>query len=102
MHKKIVQKLDKIKSHPATQQSLKQLKPKKTFWSLLGVALFFIVPEIVAIVWGADIKAWTQSHLAEPLTLDEEYKYKAIEMLFTEPSYLNLILGVALLVWAFF
>ena len=102
MRRKLLDKVEKVKSHPVARESLRQIKPKKTFWSLLGVALFFIVPEIVALIWGADIKAWTQSHLSQPLPLDQEYIYKAIEMLFTEPSYLNLILGVALFVWALF
>lgn len=102
MRKKLLEKVEKVKSHPAAKESLSKIKPKKTFWSLLGVALFFIVPEVVALIWGTDIKAWTQSHLAEPLTLDQEYRYKAIEMLFTEPSYLNLILGIVLFVWAFY
>jgi hypothetical protein len=102
MRRKLLEKVEKVKSHPATKESLRQIKPKKTFWSLLGVALFFILPEIVAFIWGADIKAWTQSYLSQPLSLDQEYKYKAIEMLFTEPSYLNLILGIVLFVWAFF
>jgi len=95
-------KLKKIKEHPVTRQSMQQLKPKRTFWGILGVAIFFILPEVVAIIWGTDIKAWTQSHLSQPLPLDEEYKYRAIEMLFTDPSYLNLAIGMALLVWAFF
>jgi hypothetical protein len=99
---KLREKLDKIRSHPATKESMRQLKPKKTLWSLAGVALFFIVPEIVALIWGSDITAWTQMHLTQPLPLEEEYKYKAIEMLFGEPSYLNLLIGIALFVWAFF
>ena len=95
-------KWQKIKEHPITRQSMQQLKPKKSFWSLLGVAVFFILPEIVAMIWGEDIRAYTQHHLMQPLSLDQEYKYKAIEMLFTEPSFINLAIGVALLVWAFY
>ncbi len=100
--RKIATKLERIKSHPATQQSLQQLKPKKTVWGVLGVALFFILPEIVAFIWGGDITAYTQQHLSQPLPLEEEYKYKAIEMMFGEGSWFNLLFGVGLLVWAFF
>ena len=99
---KFLEKLNKIRSHPATKESMQQLKPKKTLWSLAGVALFFIVPEIVAFIWGDAITAWAQMHLAQPLPLEEEYKYKAIEMLFGDPSYLNLLIGIALFIWAFF
>ncbi len=99
---KLREKLDRIKSHPVARESMKQLKPKKSFWSLVGVALFFIVPEIVAIIWGGDITAWAQAHLAQPLPLEEEYRYKAIKILFGEASYLNLLIGIALFVWAFF
>ncbi len=99
---KIQEKLEKFKSHPATKKSLEQLKPKKTFWSLFGVALFFIVPEIVAFVWGDEITAYAQHHLSQPLPLEEEYKYKMIEMMFGEGSWFNLLFGIGLLVWAFF
>ncbi len=102
MQKKIADKLNKIKSHPATKQSIEQLKPKKTFWGILGVAIFFILPEIVAFIWGGDITAWTQHHLSQSLPLEEEYKYKAIEMMFGEGSWFNLLFGLGLLVWAFF
>ena len=74
--KKISEKFSQIKSHPATQQSLEQLKPKKTVWGILGVALFFILPEIIAFIWGDTITAYTQYHLSQPLSLEEEYKYK--------------------------
>ena len=100
--KRVQQKLERIKAHPVTQKTMEQLKPKKTFWSLISVALFFIVPEVVALIWGTDIKAYTQSHLSQPLPLEDRYRYKAIEMLFTDPSYFNLLFGIGLLVWAFF
>ncbi len=102
MYRKITQKLNKIKAHPAIQRSLEQLKPKKTFWGIVGVAIFFILPEIVAFIWGDEISAWAQAHLAEPLPLDKEYQYKAIEMMFGEGSWFNLLFGIGLLVWAFF
>ena len=99
---KLSEKLEKIKSHPATRQSLEQLKPNKTFWGIFGVAIFFIVPEIVAFIWGAEITAYAQYHLSQPLPLDEEYMYKFLEMMFGEGSWFNLLFGIGLLVWAFF
>ncbi len=96
-----MKKFENFKDHPVTRESLERIKPKKTFWSVLGVFVFFLLPEIVALFWGADIKAYTSSHLMQPLSLEEEYKYKAIELLFGEVSWLNLIAGVALLIWVF-
>ena len=99
---KFLEKLHKIKEHPATKQSLQQLKPNKTFWGILGVAIFFIVPEIVAFIWGDQITAYAQHQLSMPLTLDKEYQYKLLEMMFGEGSWFNLLFGIGLLVWAFF
>ncbi len=99
---KFIKKLEDFKDHPATKESIKRIKPQKTFWSIFGVFIFFILPEIVALIWGADIKAYTTSHLMQPLPLEEEYKYKAIELLFTDVSWLNLFVGIALLIWVFF
>ncbi len=102
MKRKIADKARKIASHPATREAMRSLKPARTLWGVLGVVLFFILPEIVAFVWGSRIEAWCTLHLHQPHTLPAALGYKAIELLFTEGSWFNLLLGFALLVWLFF
>jgi len=91
----------RFKKHPITQETLKNLKPKKNLWGIFSVILFFIVPEIAAFFWGDEIIAFAQHKLQSHLPFEEEYLYKGIETL-GEPSYFNLLFGVSLLVWLFF
>ncbi len=84
------------------KESLAKIKPTKSFWGILSVILIFITPEIVAFVWGTDIKSFTDAKVATPLPLEEEYAYKAIGELLGEGSWINLLIGIAILVWAFF
>jgi preprotein translocase subunit SecY len=79
-----------------------KLKPTKTFWGIGSVILLFIAPEIVAFIWGDEIKSFVELQLQNPMPLQEEYTYKLIGELFGEVSWLNLIVGVAILLWAFF
>ena len=98
----MLKKLKSLKNHPASQDALKQLKPTKSFWGIFSVILFFILPEIVAFVWGGDITSYCQTQLLQDISLEDEYYYKGIEMLFGEGSWLNLFLGFGLLIWLFF
>jgi hypothetical protein len=84
------------------EESLKQIKPTKSFWGISSVIFVFILPEIVAFIWGGDITAFADAKLALPIELEEEYMYKGLKMLLGEGSWLNLIIGVVILIWAFF
>jgi len=64
--------------------------------------VLFILPEIVAFIWGTEITAYVHAQLLQNLPLEEEYYYKGLEMLFGEGSWFNLIFGFGLLVWLFF
>lgn len=98
----MIDKFKQILSHPETKKALKSIKPKKSFWGISSVILLFIVPEIVAFIWGGDITAYCQSHLKDALTFDEKAYFQGIEYLFGEGSWLNLTLGLILLIWLFF
>ena len=97
------EKLQKIARHPATQKVLKDMKPKKSLWGILGVILFFIAPEIIAYFWSSDIVHYAQNGLAmHPATL-EHYNYEILIKLFEDGvSWFNLSFGVVLLIWLFF
>ncbi len=98
----MIEKFKKLTTHPQTKEVLKSLKPKKNLWGIFSVILFFILPEIVAFIWGGDIHTYTQNALLQPLPLEEEYYYRGLDMLFSEGSYFNLFIGIALFVWLFF
>ena len=80
---------------------LKQLKPKTSWWSLIGIIIFFFVPEIIAFFWGEKIIAY--SDLMQKHT-DDFLMQKMYEMLkmFGENSLFNIILGLVFVVWFFY
>lgn len=103
MRKKLQAKAKTIVENPRVRHSVAQMKPKKTVWGFLGVVLFFIAPEIVAFVWGADITAYAHVQLllgpVEPLAS----WYTSLIWIFEDGgSWINLAIGIALLIWLFF
>jgi len=79
------------------------MKPQKSVWGFFGVVLFFIVPEVIAFLWGADITAYAHAQMllvpSEPLAM----WYEALIYLFEEGgSWFNLALGFAFLAWLFY
>lgn len=103
MKQKLKAKVKEIAQHPQTKQALASMKPEKNFWGIGGVILFMIVPEIIAYIWGADITQYAQNSLLNTQDFLETKYYELLVMLFEDGvSYLNLAIGIALLVWLFF
>lgn len=103
MKQKIKAKAKAIAQNPQTKQAIASMKPEKNFWGISGVVLFFFVPEIIAYFWGADITTYAKNELLTPHDFIETQYYEMLVMLFEEGvSYLNLAIGIALLVWLFF
>jgi hypothetical protein len=103
MHHKIKAKAEQIVKNPATKQAFMSLKPAKTIWGFVGVTLFFIVPEIIAFIWGADITRFANEELLITTSFIERQYYNMLVMLFKDGgSWFNLTLGFVLLIWLFF
>ncbi|MCK9473541.1 hypothetical protein [Sulfurimonas sp.] len=103
MREKIKTKTREILKNQNTKKALSSMKPEKNLWGIGGVILFFIVPEIIAYIWGVDIVGYAQNELLQPQNFLEEKYFELLLMLFEEGvSYLNLVIGIALLVWLFF
>jgi hypothetical protein len=101
--KRMKQKLHHIANNPATQKALTSLKPEKTLWGFLGVILFFIAPEIIAFIWGAEITAYAKETLLHAPSLVEKSYGDLLVMLFEDGgSWVNLLIGTALLIWLLF
>ena len=52
------QKLKNLKNNHEFQSKLQEMKPKRSIWGILGVVLFFFVPEVINVLWHGEIKAW--------------------------------------------
>ena len=79
------------------------MKPEKSIWGFLGVIVFFILPEIAAFIWGAEITAYAKESLAHSAATIDKYYFELLVMMFEEGgSWVNLGLGFALLIWLFF
>lgn len=92
-----------IAQHSATKKILKDMKPEKSLWGIIGVLFFFILPEVIAYFYAEDITRFAKSALTEVPTLPEKYLYDLLIMLFEEGvSWLNFGIGIILLIWLFF
>ncbi len=103
MKQKLQEKAKQIAQNPVTQKAFTSMKPQKSIWGFLGVIFFFIVPEVIAFFYGADLTSFAKAQLLAPNSFEMHYYYKALEMMFEDGvSWLNLIIGFALLIWLFF
>lgn len=103
MKEKITIKVKELAQNPATIKALQSMKPAKTIWGFLGVLFFFIVPEIIAFIWGSDITRYAKNELLSATPLMEQQYYRLLQMVFEEGgSWINLSIGIALLIWLFF
>jgi len=97
------QKLNNLKNNPEFQSKLQEMKPKKSIWGILGVVLFFFVPEVINVLWYKEITAWiTELIQTAPKTSVSELLEWTTGKVFTgEISLFNIGLGIAFLVWIF-
>jgi len=103
MRHKIKAKAIEIAKNPHTQKVILSMKPQKNIWGISGVVFFFIVPEIIAYIWGVDITQYAKNELLTANDFLEQKYYEFLVMLFEDGmSWFNLAFGVALLFWLFF
>ncbi|MDD3342198.1 MAG: hypothetical protein PHR87_01320 [Sulfurospirillaceae bacterium] len=97
------EKARQIAQNPKVQEAFKSMKPQKSLWGILGVIIFFILPEIIAYIWGAEITQYAKAALLLAASFAEAKSYELLIMLFEDGmSWFNLLFGLALLVWLFF
>lgn len=102
MKKRIRSVADRIAKNPVLQKSAQSLKPTRSILGVLGVVFFFIFPEIAGFIWGEEIADWAHAQtLSEPTEAGRKL-YWVLEKLFEDGgSWVNLSMGVLLLVWLF-
>lgn len=103
MKHKIKSKITQIAENPNTKKALLSIKPQKNLWGISGVVFFFILPEIVAYIWGGDIVNYAKNELLQSSDFLQKQYFELLIMLFEEGvSYFNLAIGITLLVWLLF
>ena len=102
MKKRIRSVAGRVAKNPVLQKSAQSLKPNRSILGVLGVVLFFIVPEIAGFIWGEEITDWAHAGTVTEPTEAGRRLYWLLEKLFEDGgSWVNLSIGVLLLVWLF-
>ena len=85
---------------PKLKKAVDSIRPKRTFWGVTGIILFFFVPELVTYIWQPELIGWAHRHsLTEPLAI-QRMLYTQLEKMFADGvSWVNIGMGTALLVW---
>jgi hypothetical protein len=100
----VKEKIKKIKTHidqaPKFQKAVASIKPKKTVWGILGIIVFFFLPELMTYLWQDELINWSHAHsVTEPLAL-QRMLYSQLEGMFIAGvSFINLVIGSLLLLW---
>ena len=100
MKEKIKEIQSRIDSDPKLKEAVEKIKPKKSILGILGIVIFFFLPELIIYVWQDELSSWAHLHsITEPLTV-QRWVYTKLEKMFTSGvSWLNIGLGVLFLVW---
>jgi len=77
-----------------------KLAPGKSWWALLGIFIFFFLPEIVAFFWGDEIYKYFQIKEANAIEPMQKFMYRKLESL-GENSLFNIALGILFTIWFF-
>ena len=100
MIKKIKEIQARIDNDPKLKEAVGKIKPKKSIWGILGIVMFFFVPELVTYIWQDDLILWAHMHsVTEPLEL-QRWLYTRLEKMFVSGvNWVNISFGILLLIW---
>jgi len=100
MKRKIKSTVERAKQNPVLRESVKSIKPEANIWGFIGVFIFFILPEIVAFIWGKEITVFAHHKAITEGEFVVRKFYWLLEKLFEDGgSWFNLSIGVAIIVW---
>jgi hypothetical protein len=100
MKAKIKQIQHKMEHDPKFKEAVTRMKPKKNFWGIAGIVLFFFVPEFMVYIWQDELVSWSHLHsITEPIASQRWLFTKLEEMFISGVSSVNLILGSLFLLW---
>jgi len=77
------------------------LRPGRSWWALVGIVLFFVLPEIAAFFYGDEIKGYFH-YLSQKEP--DRFLAKSFEMFesFGDFSWINLLIGLGFVGWFFY
>ncbi len=78
----------------------KQLKPGHSWWALVGIIVFFFVPEIIAFFWGDEISKYFALKEKNSIDFLHKFLYGQLKSL-GKNSIFNITLGIGFVVWFF-
>jgi hypothetical protein len=100
MKEKIKQIQHRMEHDPKFKEAVTRIKPKKNFWGIAGIILFFFVPELVTYIWQSELISWAHTHsITEPIASQRWIFSKLEEMFASGVSWFNLVLGSLFLWW---
>ena len=100
MKQKLKQIQQRIDTDPKLQKAVKSIKPQKSIWGILGIVVFFFVPEIITYIWQEELIAWSHVHAVSEPIVTQRWIYKQLEEMFISGvSYVNITVGAVLLFW---
>ncbi|SFV60724.1 hypothetical protein MNB_SV-3-1024 [hydrothermal vent metagenome] len=100
MKEKLKKIQTKIDNDPKLKEAVERIKPQKNIWGILGIVIFFFVPELITYIWQNELISWAHLHsLTEPLQM-QRWLYGQLEKMFISGvSYVNIVIGILLLFW---
>jgi uncharacterized membrane protein len=100
MKERIKQIQHRMEHDPKFKEAVTRIKPKKNFWGIAGIFLFFFVPELVTYIWYDELITWAHLHsITEPIASQRWMFGKMEEMFASGVSWVNLTLGSLFLLW---
>ena len=100
MREKIKEIQKRIDSDPKLKEAVEKIKPKRNLWGILGIVIFFFLPEVIKYIWQVELISWAHEHtLTEPLALQRWAYSKLEEMFISGVSWFNVSLGMLFLLW---
>jgi len=78
----------------------KQLQPGRSWWALVGIIVFFFLPEVAAYFYGDAIKHFFALKASSSESFLQAKLYKQLESL-GENSLFNILLGILFTIWFF-
>jgi len=92
---------EKLAESERFQEALLQMKPQKSLWGILGIFLFFFLPEIMTALWQEPMVLWLSNEMMHTQnTLLQWFLSFAKEGIEAGVSWFNIALGVLFLWWS--
>ena len=102
MKDKIKKIQTRMENNPKFNEAVTRIKPKKNFFGIAGIVLFFFLPEVAVYIWQDELVSWSHLHSITEPSSELRWIFTQLENMFSlGVSWVNLALGSLLLLWIF-